>query len=210
MAQTINLIVMIGFLLSITSFESLIGSNFVATKRGSCIKKKGLALIKMKKEDCKKIQGRFSKSSDMVYCNLDWCDVPYSGAISQSTVYTICKSDEQNLVTYSHTPIQDFRPNGIFKMKSHACKALNGKMKGNPGTFSAVNCHLKLCPFSGYNDRYELKGMLFSSQNDCSQLVSGSTLLTYSDCMKMGGQMSKMRVVGNSKNRCNLDICEVF
>ena len=196
-------------LIAMMSIESSTGFQFVASTRGSCIKKKGSAVIKMKMEACRKIGGRYSKNPGLVDCNLEWCDVPYAGAISRSMVYTICKADEQNLKTYIHTPIQDFRPYGVFEMKQGDCKAMNGWMKGNSGPFASIDCHLKLCPFSG-NSRYDLKGMILSPANQCGRLVSGSTLLTSRDCMSMGGNMSRMRVVGNSKAKCILDFCEIF
>lgn len=197
-------------LVSIISFKLTIGFQYVVSKKGSCLDKKGSALIKMNKEACRKIGGRYSKTSSLVDCYLDWCKVPYSGGISHSTVYTICGSDEQSIKTYRHTPIQDFRPYGVFEMRGEDCKAINGRvLNGKPRSFSMVACYVKLCPFSG-NNRYELKGMVLSAKNECSQLVSASTLLSSADCRSMVGSMSQMRVVGNSKGKCYLDVCEVL
>ena len=199
-------------ILSIGTIQYSSATQCVATRIGQCINQLGYGSIKMKLNECQKIGGHPSgipSSLEWNDCYLDWCKVPFGQEVARSTVYTICKPDEQTLVTLFSAPIEIFRPYGIIRMKAGDCRSMNGFMNGRPSFHQWTDCHLKFCPFSG-NNSGGIKGVVVSQVNECGSFTIGYGIIVmkYRDCANMGGTVPHGHVTGNPWINCQLDFCE--
>ena len=128
----VSIFLVLPIILSIGTIQYSSATQFVATKKGECINPKGYGIIRMRGFECGKIGGRFNNINvhpdlnQWIDCHLDWCEVPFSGKVAKSIVYTVCKPDEQILETLFSSSVDIFRPLGAIKLRAEDCGLMNG------------------------------------------------------------------------------------